>query len=142
MHVEFQYSSPVMLVIKALCCEWDWLEKVNPCLLGHTCLEFSLCNTEPEDDEKCLWRGSPVEISQSVSESWREREPCILDPIHLECSLNHIKLESKGRKQVVAQATDSSCLYWDLVDFLEQIFPFFLYTLRTIFINFKRSFFL
>ena len=58
-----QYSSSVMLVIKALCYEWDCLEKVNPCLLRHTLLEFNLYNTEKEEDEVCLWPGPPVEIS-------------------------------------------------------------------------------
>lgn len=31
----------------------DWVEKVNPCLLSHTCLEFSLYNADQEDGDEC-----------------------------------------------------------------------------------------
>lgn len=60
--LSFQYSCLAVPVIKFCVRSGGWVEKVNPYLLGHTCLEFSLCNTEQEESEKCWWLGSPVEL--------------------------------------------------------------------------------
>lgn len=71
-------------------------------------------------------------------QTWGKIKPHYFAPIWPERSFSHADLKlGKEETGCSSRVTDAHCSYWDLINFIEYVFPYLLYILRTISNTFK-----